>query len=44
MKTNYERANHGVKDNQDVRIAHQMRQVLRREVARLKKQKEASTK
>ena len=31
MKTNFERANHGTKENQDIRIAHQMRQLVLRE-------------
>jgi hypothetical protein len=29
--TNYERANHGSKENQDIRVEHQIRQVVRRE-------------
>ena len=27
--TNYERANHGSKENQDIRVEHQIRQVVR---------------
>jgi hypothetical protein len=29
--TNYERVNHGSKENQDIRVEHQIRQVVRRE-------------
>jgi hypothetical protein len=41
MQTNYERANHGPKENQDTRVAHQMRQVeLREKRKRARKNKE----
>jgi len=37
IMTNYERANHGSKENQDVRVDHQIRQVERRNSRRIKK-------
>lgn len=35
--TNKDKANHGGKHNQDVRIAHQLRNALRREIRQAKK-------
>jgi len=39
MKNNIERANHGGKENQDRRVSHQVRQIVRRD--NVKKDKEA---
>ena len=41
MKNKDERANHGGHENQDIRIAHQVRQVKRREARKARRAEES---